>query len=337
MAIKKPNVDTNGWAIQHGEAFPENFDIVRPIRSSLKWTAYLAKDKSGNRMTLTFIEREKIIENCQIAAFQSGTPIETAKEEASHLVKEYEKTLMESVDRIKGLGNEHVAVTHGWSYDHERDQMVIFSDYTPGVSLADAAQKLDPKQLLYIFVQALDGLKCIHQNNLLHLNIKPSRIYIDFETDPPVAKFTDFGFAIPIKGYTGEYGGTALYMAPEVILNQRDQIDARADLYSFGVTMYNALTHRDPMEHRLDARGDKMRMAEVVKREESVTTPPSHYNRDIPKELDRIILDLLQKDPIARQYANADDLSTTFTEIWPTECAEMSHAGITSLARPKSV
>ncbi len=326
---KKTN--TNEWAIQHGENIA-SYNIVRPVRSSLKWTAYLARDNDGKRVTLTFIDKQRIMENYQIIAFQNGTPIETAKAEAARHVEEYEKDRIDAIQRIKGLGNARVAKTTGWSYDKERDQLVIISEYTPGYDLAYAAEKLNPKQLIYIFVQVLDGLKFIHQNGFLHLNLKPPRIYIDFEPDSPAVKITDFGFAIPMKGYTKECGGTALYMAPEVILNRSDQIDARADLYSFGVTMYCALTGRNPHEHRIDARGDKARMAEAVKSETGVNTPPSHYNREIPKELDRIILELLQKEPENRKYTDADDLSAEFTELWPAECKDMSRAGTTTLS-----
>jgi serine/threonine protein kinase len=326
-----PKIDTSEWALQHGEIL-QNYRIVRPIRSSLKWTAYLARDDSGKRVTLTYIERQRIVEQYQLHAFQNGTPIETAEAEAARYVREQEKTLIDTVERIRGLGDEHVAATHGWRHDKERDQLVIVSDYTPGVDLAYAADRLTPQQLIYIFAQVLDGLGFIHQNGFLHLNLKPSRIVIDFEPDEPVVRITDFGFAIPMKGCTGDYAGTALYMAPEAVLNQRDRIGTRADLFSFGVTMFEALTGRGPLEHRIDARSDKARLAAIVSREPNVTTPPSHFNREVMPALDRIVLDLLHKDPDERRYDNADDLAAAFREQWPEECLDMARAGTTSLS-----
>ncbi len=326
-----PKKNTSEWAIQHGEIM-QSYNIVRPIRSSLKWTSYLARDKSGAKVTLTYIDRERIVEHYQIIAFQNGTAIETAQAEAARYVEEYEKNLIDSVERIRGLGNAHVAATHGWSHDKERNQLVIVSEYAPGVDLAYAAQKLNPKQLIYIFTQVLDGLTYIHQNGFLHLNVKPTRIHIDFEADTPSAKLTDFGLAVPMTGNKGEYAGTALYMAPEVILNQSDRIGARADLYSLGVTMYNALTGRQPLEHRVDARSDKPRLAQIVNEEHDVTTPPAHYNRAIPAELNEIILGLLRKDPEKRTYDNADDLANAFREYWPNETLEMSPEGTSNLS-----
>ncbi len=328
--MKEPVRDVHDYAIQHGENL-HSYTIIRPIKASNKWTSYLGKDETGKRVTLTYIDRERIIESYQVIAFQNGTPIEQAKLSAQQYVHDFEKTLIDKVERIKDLGNDHVAATYGYSFDKERDQLVIVTEYTPGVDLGYASERLNPKQLIYLFAQVLDGLAFIHQNGFLHLNIKPSRVYVDFEPDVPAVKLTDFGFAIPIQKHGAEYSGTLLFMAPEVALNQPERIDARADLFSFGVLMYNCLTGRYPYEHRLDARSQKERIVAIIQNESSLTIPPSHYNREIPKELDTIVLNLLQKEPEKRCYESTDDLVNAFYEQWPEETRTIPRLGTSTL------
>ncbi|MFA4973424.1 MAG: serine/threonine-protein kinase [bacterium] len=332
MNLKDEKRETDNWAIPHGMSLPENYEVMRQIRESLKWTAYLAKDGQGNKRTLTYVDDAKILERYKVSAFQRGLSPEEAEREAVKYAHEYKDRLLKMVENVRDLGNEHVAAIFGASYDKERDQLVIISDYTPGVDLAYAAEKLNPMQLVCIFAQILSGIDFIHKNGFLHLNIKPSRIYVDFEQDPPQAQLTDFGFAVPIGKYEGESSGTLLYMAPEVVMNRKELIDERADLYSFGVTMYTSLTGRFPLENRLNARSDKSEFARIVDKEESVRTPPSFYNKRVPKELDELIIGLLEKKPDRRKYAHADVLLSAFNELWPKECSGMTREGISSLS-----
>lgn len=324
--------DIENRAVRHGMRMPESYEVLRQLRESLKWTAYLARDKRGNRRTLTFVDDERILEAHRVHAFQEGHPPEEVEREAKAYARNYKEQLLKSAENVRDLGNKHVAATLGASYDKERDQLVIISEYVPGVDLAYAAERLNPMQLICIFAQILDGVHFIHKSGFLHLNIKPSRIMVDFEQEPPLARLTDFGFAVPIGKYDGESIGTLLYMAPEVVLNLEDQINERADLYSFGVTMYACLTGRVPLESRLNARSDKSELAKIVNKEESVRTPPSFYNNRVPKEMDEIVLSLLEKIPGKRKFACADILLSTFNNLWPNECRSMTREGMSSLS-----
>lgn len=327
--MKKRKKDTTDWCIDEGTL--KDYEVIRCIRSSFKWTSYLAKDRNGNRVTLTYFDKEKLLERYQAMAFQSGTPADKMESEAIKYVREYQQNVKKTVDRIKDLGSEHVAATCGCSYDRERDQLVVISEYVPGVDLFYASGRLKPNQLMCLFAQALDGLDFIHSSGFLHLNIKPSRIVVDFEADPPTVRITDFGFAIPIKNYAGKYNGTLFYMAPEVILEERQKIDERADLFSFGATMYYCLTGHQPLGERFVAQSNKERLAAIAARERGVDTPPSHYNKEVPPELDEIVTSLLKRDPADRKFANAGDLLNFIYEKWPDESKKMAREATSTL------
>lgn len=313
--------DVGEWCT---EGIVKEHRIIRKIRGGSKTDSYLAVDSRGEKVVLTTFNIERMLERYRFKAHVEGAEIGDVDKEAMKLVECWLEEQKEMVQRIKGLGSDHVAVTYGLGAGLEENRLVIISEYVPGVDFYYATTGLKIIQMISLFVQALEGLKFIHKQGFLHLNVKPSRIRVDVEGVPFVVKLTDFGFAIPKEGYKGEYHGTALYMAPEVAMARREVIDERTDLYSFGIMTYYCLTARHPTEHRLDAIGDKHRLATFVERE-SVFSPPSHFNKETPKELDRIIMELLEKDPEKRPYHTAADLIAEFYKQWPEESAAMPH------------
>lgn len=319
--------DINEWCF---EGVLQNHKIVRKIRSSSKSTAYLAQDLKGNRFVLTYIESDKVFERMRFKAHQLGHSIQDADLHARKMLEDYMEEVRQMIERIKGLGSENVAVTYGIGQDAEKNLLAIVSEYTPGVDLLYATGGLKPLQMISLFTQALHGLKFIHSSGFLHLNVKPSRIRVDLEGVPPIVRLTDFGFAVPVDGWKGEYNGTALFMAPEVIREEREKIDERADLYSLGVTMYLSLTHRDPFPDRLSADGDRIKLKTLLNRE-AFPSPPSHFDKSVPKELDEIILDLIQSDSDKRSHRYTADLLHTFYDKWPEESRNMPHEDTSTL------
>lgn len=309
-----------------------DYEIVRPIRISSRWVAYLAKDKTGNLFTLTYIDKQKIVEHYSILAFQEGTPSEELDNKALQQFHEYQDSIIAMVNNVKELRCDHVAGVHRFSFDREKDQLVIVSDYAPGVDIFEACRLLNPKQVLFLFTQVLEGLKEIHDNGLLHLNIKPSRICVDFlHGTTPSIKLTDFGFGIPISGYKGRHTGTLFYMAPEVVLDQHEQINESSDLFSFAVTMYYCLTGTQPLSTRFVAQSSKKRLMKLIECEDSASTPPSHYKKEVSPEMDELILGLLQKRPQDRICKNAADTLNTIYEKWPEESRQMMREGTSTL------
>lgn len=328
--MKNPIPDTKTWCI--GKAEFKDYDVIRTIRTTLNWTSYAATDKSGKRVTLTFMDSDRMLERYKFFDYQKGKSLEEAEAAARERILKNQHEIASAVERVKGLGSEHVAATYGCSMDRERNQFVVISEYTPGIELTHAAKQLNPQQQIFLFAQILKGLIFIHKNNFLHLNVKPSRIFVDTEQHPPVAKLTNFGFAIPKSGYTGELTGTPFYISPEVALNKRELIGESSDIYSSGVTMYKCLTGRDMFEQRIEAEADRQKLASIIEREVNVQFPPSHYNKNVPKELDEIVMAFVEKDAAKRIYTASNDSLGAFLTLWPKGCAEMMREGTTALA-----
>ena len=127
-------------------------------------------------------------------------------------------------------------------------------------------------------------------------------------------KVTDFGLARRVSDVTKkeeapELAGTMAYMAPECFLGKA--MDARGDLYSVGIMMYEAFTGSLPF-----IVNDRDLIAMIYAQVNDVPVPPRALNRQIPTALERLILRLLQKDPEAR-YQSAHEVSEQLAELEP--------------------
>jgi len=159
---------------------------------------------------------------------------------------------------------------------------------------------LEPKLAAEYVRQVASGLAVAHNAGLIHRDIKPSNILID-RTDE-LAKIIDFGLVRDQSGQgltqANVLCGTPAYMSVEQS-GQSEAIDARSDVYSLGVTLYECLTGTTPF------RGLPLEILEQHRRSEAV--PPSNLNRAIPKDLETICLKAMAKER-DRRYQSARDL-----------------------------
>jgi serine/threonine-protein kinase len=137
--------------------------------------------------------------------------------------------------------------------------------------------------------QVLCGLAYAHEKGIIHRDVKPSNIMI---AKDDTVKLLDFGLALPVLGpeftRAGMILGSLPYMSPEQVLSK--QLDARSDVYSVGVTLYQLLTGTLPFEGASEydiARGHL----------KSDPVDPITINRDIPVRLSKIVLKSLAKSP----------------------------------------
>ena len=193
-------------------------------------------------------------------------------------------------------------------------------DLLVGESLADYLDeyyRLPVKEALPIFRQVCAGLAYAHDRGIIHRDIKPGNIMLlsdGRENAPPVVKIVDFGIAKLSsfdngfgQGLTrpGEVFGSPLYMSPEQCSGQ--QLDHRTDMYSVGVTMFQALTGRPPLVGKTAIETTAMHqsvvppaMAEVIDLEED--EEPIVF----PAQLEEIVARLLAKSPADRYDSLAD-------------------------------
>lgn len=147
-------------------------------------------------------------------------------------------------------------------------------------------------------LQAAEALQFAHGQGVLHRDIKPSNLILDTEG---VVWVTDFGLA-KHEGddftHTGDIVGTLRYMAPERF---RGQADARSDVYSFGLTLYELCTLRYAYDQ-----SNRADLIHQVTRE--TPTAPRKINPQIPRDLETIVLKAIDKDPNHR-YQSAGQMA----------------------------
>ena len=171
-----------------------------------------------------------------------------------------------------------------------------------GVDLEDLVRQFGPlpaERVVHLLLQACDSLADAHAAGLIHRDIKPANLYLCYRgLRYDFVKVLDFGLVKAAwnepeedisLSQEGMVAGTPAYMAPEVVLGERE-LDGRADLYALGCVAYWLLTGQIVFE-----RGTPMQMA--MHHVKTTPVPPSHRTEAaIPERLERIVLQCLHKD-----------------------------------------
>ena len=154
--------------------------------------------------------------------------------------------------------------------------------------------KLSPKDAIRMGIQISTGLQFAHERGIVHRDIKTANLFF---TRDRVVKIMDFGLAKmveEVRKAATVIGGTPYYMAPEQALGER--VDHRADLYAFGVTLFELLAGRVPFRD-----GD-------VTYHHRHTPPPAlrEFVPDAPAELVALVAKLMAKKPEQRPATTAE-------------------------------
>ena len=150
-----------------------------------------------------------------------------------------------------------------------------------------------------VAIQIASALETAHRNNIIHRDIKPHNIII---TEDGIAKVTDFGIAKAVSNSTITAFGTTIgsvhYFSPEHA--RGGYTDAKSDLYSLGVVMYEMVTGKLPFDADTPVSVALKHMQEKPKE-------PIEVNPNVPKAVNKIIMKALQKDPNLR-YQSATEM-----------------------------
>jgi len=176
----------------------------------------------------------------------------------------------------------------------------IVMELVDGITLKEYIKikgKLDITEGVSIAIQVAKALKPAHAQHIVHRDIKPQNILI---TDEGKIKVADFGIARAVSEQTLNANaiGSVHYISPEQARGGR--CDARSDIYSLGITMYEMFTGRVPFT------GDSTVSIALAHLEQAIT-PPHIYNNQISANLERVILKCTKKDP-ANRYQNITEV-----------------------------
>ena len=197
-------------------------------------------------------------------------------------------------------GLSHPNIVNVFDVVDEGELHYIVMELIEGVTLKNYIVKkgqLEVKETIGIAIQVAQGIAAAHEQRIIHRDIKPQNMIISKDGKVKVA---DFGIARAVSAQTlnSNAMGSVHYISPEQA--RGGYSDARSDIYSLGITMYEMVTGHVPFE------GDNTVTVALAHLEERVT-PPSVYNPEIPISLERIILKCTEKKPESR-YAGVNSV-----------------------------
>ncbi|MDH3251952.1 MAG: serine/threonine-protein kinase, partial [Ignavibacteria bacterium] len=216
-----------------------------------------------------------------------------------HASQQEQARFLQEAKAAATLTHANVCVVH--AIEESDGQQFIVMEYVEGMTLREKIEA-SPLKLSDAFAYAVhigEALHEAHSKGIVHRDVKAENIMV---TPKNQVKVMDFGLA-KLKGslrLTKESStvGTLAYMAPEQI--QGGEVDARSDIFSFGVVLFEMVTVRTPFRGEHDA---AMMYSILNEEPESIR----QHRPEAPADLDRIVLRSLEKDPDDR-YQHVDDM-----------------------------
>ena len=210
------------------------------------------------------------------------------------------------------LNHPHILTVHDVGEFESREYLV--TEFVDGGTLKDWLHSPDHcrrtwRQVVELLTGVADGLAAAHGAGILHRDIKPDNIFV---SKSGYAKLADFGLATLeestgpdaatvshiSEGRTkpGTILGTVGYMSPEQAAGRT--LDARSDVFSFGIVLYEALMGRRPFEG-----GSDIEVMQAIVRDQ-----PGPLTGDLPQGLRNVVEKALEKDPAERYQTMRDDM-----------------------------
>ncbi len=255
-----------------GEFLRGRFRPIRLLKQGQGIRTFLASDRDyGDSVVLKLAQ-------CN---FLSGEALKRLHHEAS---------ILRRLSRSRG-----VAVR---ALSYERGALVLAYPYVQGVTLAEriGRRPLKPLEAIRVGHSLLAALQEIHECDIFHGDVKPSNVVVTDTDEITEVTLIDFGLArsqFPTEGELQLQAGTAHYLSPEQAGLIESPVDARSDLYSTGILLYEALAGENPIA------GETLN---EVLRNHLLHPPPPLRTKGVcvPGALDEIISHLIQRDPADR-------------------------------------
>jgi serine/threonine protein kinase len=205
------------------------------------------------------------------------------------------------------LSHPNIVSVHDVGAENQINFIVM--EYINGKTLKQIIKstgRLSSKETLNIASQIAKALDCAHKNSIIHRDIKPDNILI---TEDNIVKVADFGIAKVADSRTATTSknvmGTVHYFSPEQA--KGDVVDGRTDIYSLGIVMYEMVTGKVPYNAESSISVAMMHIQKTA-------IPPMEVIRDVPENVNGVILKAMEKDPINR-YQTAKEMEEILNEI----------------------
>lgn len=201
----------------------------------------------------------------------------------------------------------HPNIVSVYDVSHNDDVEYIVMELIDGITLKQYLQKksvLDPAEVLDFTIQTAKALEHAHSKGIIHRDIKPQNIML---LKDGMIKVADFGIASlenTVEENNGETVGSVHYIAPEQARGEAP--DARSDIYSLGIVMYEMLTGRLPYVGNSD-------VEVAVKHMNTDPVTPRDIVPSIPEELERICLKAMNSN-IDERYQSASEMLADLEE-----------------------
>ena len=261
--------------IKIGMVIGDRYEVLEKIGTGGMSDVYKAKDHKLNRLVAVKVLKQEFSEN-------------------ENFVSKFR------VEAQSTAGLMHPNIVNVYDVGDEDGVNYIVMELVDGITLKKYIEKksrLSVKEAVSIAIQVAMGLEAAHNNNIIHRDIKPQNIMISKEGK---VKVTDFGIAKAATSntITSNVMGSVHYTSPEQA--RGGYSDAKSDIYSLGITLFEMLTGRVPFN------GDTT-VAIAIKHIQEELPSPSDYSDDIPISVEKIVLKCCQKSP-DRRYQNAAEL-----------------------------
>ena len=261
--------------LKEGMIVGERYEIISRIGSGGMADVYKAKDHKLNRLVAVKVMKAEFSQD-----------------------KGFISKFRKEAQAAAGLA--HPNVVNVYDVGEDNGIYYIVMELVQGITLKDYITrkgKLSVREATSIAIQVSLGLEAAHKSNIVHRDVKPQNIIISVDGK---VKLSDFGIARAASSNTisSNVMGSVHYSSPEQV--RGGYSDAKSDIYSLGITMYEMVTGHVPFEGYTT-------VAIAIKHLQEEIVSPRKYVPDLPYSLEQIILKCTQKS-VDRRYENMSEV-----------------------------